>query len=185
MSILKEYQDCNRNLDAKIQVAGFAKESIVDGPGVRFAIFCQGCPHNCKGCHNPGTHEFNEGRSFKVSEIIEAIDKNPILQGVTFSGGEPLCQVESFLALAKEVKVRSLHLVIYTGYTIEELEDRMTKEPALKDLLLLTDILIEGRYVDELRDISLIYRGSKNQRVIDLKEYFKSGKTDTMKNINI
>ncbi|XVG95101.1 anaerobic ribonucleoside-triphosphate reductase activating protein [Eubacteriales bacterium KG127] len=182
---MKEYQDYNNNLDAKIQIAGFAKESIVDGPGIRFAIFCQGCPHNCKGCHNPETHAFDEGNIFKVSEIIQAIDRNPILQGVTFSGGEPLCQVDSFLALAIEVKKRSLHLVIYTGYTIEELESRMIKEPALKELLSLTDILVEGRYIEELRDISLVYRGSKNQRVIDLKEYFKSGKTDTMKNINI
>ncbi len=175
----------NKDNSNEIRVAGFIKESIVDGPGIRFVIFCQGCPHNCKGCHNPSTHSFEGGNLFSPEEIIKAIDENPLLQGVTFSGGEPLCQVDGFLQLAKLVKERGLHLLIYTGYTMEELEERMKSENNLKELLMLTDHLIEGRYVEKKRNISLMYRGSENQRIIDMKDYFTNGEVTPLETISV
>ena len=195
-NILKESRDCSlkqgsediqcteqNNYGEFLRIAGIMKESIVDGPGVRFAIFCQGCPHECAGCHNPSTHSFQEGKIIKISNILKYIDENPLIQGVTFSGGEPLCQVKPFLSLAKEVKNRNLHLLIYTGYTIEELEIRMKKEHELEELLRTADHLIEGRFVQKLRNLSLLYRGSSNQRIIDLNAYFSTGEIIPCENI--
>lgn len=195
-NILKEFHDCSskqgckdiqeteQNNDGKLlRIAGIMKESIVDGPGIRFAIFCQGCPHDCEGCHNPSTHSFQDGEIIKISNILKYIDENPLIQGVTFSGGEPLCQVKPFLSLAKEVKKRNLHLLIYTGYTIEELEIRMKKEHELEELLRTADHLIEGRFVQKLRNLSLLYRGSSNQRIIDLNAYFSTGEIIPCENI--
>lgn len=195
-NILKESRDCSlkqgcgdiqgseQNNDGEfLRIAGIMKESIVDGPGIRFAIFCQGCPHDCEGCHNPSTHSFQDGEIIKISNILKYIDENPLIQGVTFSGGEPLCQVKPFLSLAKEVKNRNLHLLIYTGYTIEELEIRMKKEHELEELLRTADHLIEGRFVQKLRNLSLLYRGSSNQRIIDLNDYFSTGEIIPCENI--
>ena len=195
-NILKESRDCSlkkgcediqcteQNNDGEfLRIAGIMKESIVDGPGIRFAIFCQGCPHDCEGCHNPSTHSFQDGEIVKISNILKYIDENPLIQGVTFSGGEPLCQVKPFLSLAKEVKNRNLHLLIYTGYTIEELEIRMKKEHELEELLRTADHLIEGRFVQKLRNLSLLYRGSSNQRIIDLNAYFSTGEIIPCENI--
>ena len=180
----KDIQETEQNNDGKLlRIAGIMKESIVDGPGIRFAIFCQGCPHDCEGCHNPSTHSFQDGEIVKISNILKYIDENPLIQGVTFSGGEPLCQVKPFLNLAKEIKNRNLHLLIYTGYTIEELEKRMRKEPELEELLRTADHLIEGRFVQKLRNLSLLYRGSSNQRIIDLNEYFLTGEIMPCENI--
>lgn len=174
-----------KDISPQIRVAGFIKESIVDGPGIRFVIFCQGCPHNCKGCHNPSTHSFEGGNLFSPEEIVKTIDENPLLQGVTFSGGEPLCQVDGFLKLGKLVKDRKLHLLIYTGFTIEELEERMKVEDNLRELLMLADHLVEGRYVEKKRNISLMYRGSENQRIIDMEEYFRTGEVVPLETISI
>ena len=180
----KDIQETEQNNDGKLlRIAGIMKESIVDGPGIRFAIFCQGCPHDCEGCHNPSTHSFQDGEIVKISNILKYIDENPLIQGVTFSGGEPLCQVKPFLSLAKEVKKRNLHLLIYTGYTIEELEIRMKKEHELEELLRTADHLIEGRFVQKLRNLSLLYRGSSNQRIIDLNAYFSTGEIIPCENI--
>lgn len=180
----KDIQETEQNNDGKLlRIAGIMKESIVDGPGIRFAIFCQGCPHDCEGCHNPSTHSFQDGEIVKISNILKYIDENPLIQGVTFSGGEPLCQVKPFLSLAKEVKKRNLHLLIYTGYTIEELEIRMKKEHELEELLRIADHLIEGRFVQKLRNLSLLYRGSSNQRIIDLNAYFSTGEIIPCENI--
>lgn len=180
----KDIQETEQNNDGKLlRIAGIMKESIVDGPGIRFAIFCQGCPHDCEGCQNPSTHSFQDGEIVKISNILKYIDENPLIQGVTFSGGEPLCQVKPFLSLAKEVKNRNLHLLIYTGYTIEELEIRMKKEHELEELLRTADHLIEGRFVQKLRNLSLLYRGSSNQRIIDLNAYFSTGEIIPCENI--
>ena len=180
----KDIQETEQNNDGKLlRIAGIMKEAIVDGPGIRFAIFCQGCPHDCEGCHNPSTHSFQDGEIVKISNILKYIDENPLIQGVTFSGGEPLCQVKPFLSLAKEVKKRNLHLLIYTGYTIEELEIRMKKEHELEELLRTADHLIEGRFVQKLRNLSLLYRGSSNQRIIDLNAYFSTGEIIPCENI--
>ncbi|MDD4377897.1 MAG: anaerobic ribonucleoside-triphosphate reductase activating protein [Eubacteriales bacterium] len=158
-----------------LRIAGVVRESIVDGPGIRFVVFCQGCSHNCKGCHNPDTHDFSGGYDCPIGKIIEAIDQNQLISGVTFSGGEPACQPEGFLALAKKIKERNLDIVMFSGYTYEQLLEMGEKNPALIELLQYVDLLIDGKYIQEQRDLTLQFRGSKNQRIIDMNETRKKG----------
>ena len=158
-----------------IRLAGIVRESIVDGPGVRFAIFCQGCPHDCPGCHNPETHDFNGGRNVRIERLLEEIDKDKLLKGVTFSGGEPVCQAEGFAALGEEVKKRGLTITLFSGYTYEQLSEKAEDEPALKKLLSLTDLLIDGPFVQAKKDLTLSFRGSSNQRLIDMNKTRASG----------
>ena len=155
-------------MDGTIRIAGVVRESIVDGPGLRFAVFCQGCPHGCKGCHNVATHDFSGGYDCEMQKILDAIDQNPLLDGVTFSGGEPLCQPEAFYKLGLEIKKRNLNIMTYTGYTYEELIEMGREDHWVEDLLSLTDLLVDGRYVEAERDLTLLFRGSRNQRVIDM-----------------
>ena len=152
----------------QLRLAGVVRESIVDGPGIRFVIFCQGCPHHCEGCHNEPTHDFNGGFDCDTDKILAAIDENPLLDGVTFSGGEPACQPEGFLTLAKEIHKRGLNIIMYSGYTYEELLKLGETDGALADLMDNIDILIDGRYDHTQRDLTLLFRGSKNQRIIDV-----------------
>lgn len=159
-----------------IKIAGVVKESITDGPGIRFAIFSQGCPHHCKGCHNEATWSFEGGVETPVDKILAEIDKDPLLRGVTFSGGEPFSQPEGFLALARKLKNRPLDIVIFTGYRLEELEKLGEENPAIKELLDRTDLLIDGRYIAEKRNLGLRFRGSENQRIIDMNKTRKNGR---------
>lgn len=156
-----------------IRLAGVVRESIVDGPGLRFTVFCQGCPHGCPGCHNPATHQFQGGYDCEISKIVDAVDANPLLDGVTFSGGEPFCQPEAFDNLATELKKRNLNIVAYTGYTYEELT--AMKSEAVNSLLEKVDLLIDGKYVEKERDLTLLFRGSRNQRVIDMNKTRETG----------
>lgn len=152
-----------------LRLAGVVRESIVDGPGFRFTIFCQGCPHKCPDCHNPETWNFEGGKDTSFERILDEIDKNPLLAGVTFSGGEPFCQAEAFSALADEIKKRNLDIVTFTGYTYEELREMAADDSAIGELLEKTDLLIDGPYIKEQRDLTLQFRGSRNQRIIDMK----------------
>lgn len=153
----------------KIRVAGFANDSIVDGPGLRFTIFTQGCNHNCKGCQNPHTHAANEGTLIDVEDIIMKIKKNPLLDGVTISGGEPFLQPEACAELARKVKELNLDVVTYTGFTYEKL---LTSK-ATRELLKYTDVLVDGPFIMEQKSLALLFRGSKNQRLIDVKKSLK------------
>lgn len=153
-----------------IRIAGIVRESIVDGPGIRFVVFSQGCPHRCEGCHNPATHDFSGGYDCNIGKIIAEIDKDPLLSGVTFSGGEPFCQVEEFLALGRLVKERGLHIVAYSGYTLEELQEMAAKEEKMAQLLQLIDILVDGPFVLKEKDLTLPFRGSRNQRLIQMSK---------------
>lgn len=149
-----------------LRIAGTIQDSIVDGPGIRYVIFTQGCPHHCPGCHNPQTHDPAGGREADTEEILSQIWKNPLLSGVTFSGGEPFMQAEGLVPIAEAVKDRQKNLMIYTGYLYEDL--LKMESPAVQRLLLLADILVDGPFVLAERDLTLQYRGSANQRVIDL-----------------
>jgi anaerobic ribonucleoside-triphosphate reductase activating protein len=153
-----------------IRIAGIVRESIVDGPGLRFVIFSQGCPHHCKGCHNESTHDFNGGYDCELTRILEEIDKNPLLSGVTFTGGEPFCRPVEFYKLAVEIKARNLDIVAYSGYTIEELQQMAKKEKAIEELLDIIDYLVDGPFILEERDLTLEFRGSRNQRFIRMSE---------------
>lgn len=155
-----------------INIAGFVNDSITDGPGIRFTIFTQGCPRKCKGCHNPQTQSLTGGTPYKVEQILEKIKNNTLLQGVTFSGGEPLIQAKALIPLATEIKKLGLNIAVYTGYVFEELK---SVDGAL-ELLRLCDVLVDGPFVEEKRDYKLKFKGSNNQRIIDLKQTFSTGK---------
>ncbi len=149
-----------------IKIAGTVDDSIVDGEGYRFTIFTQGCPHNCPGCHNPQTHDINKGKWADADDLIKRIRQNPLLSGVTFSGGEPFLQPLPLIYIAEHVHALNLDLTVYTGYTLEELQNM--HNTAIDKLLSLTDILIDGRFLLEQRDLTLTFRGSRNQRIIDM-----------------
>lgn len=157
-------------MGSDLRISGVEPESIVDGPGFRYVIFTQGCPHGCPGCHNPQTHDFAGGKVANVSAMLEEIAGDPLLQGVTFSGGEPFCQAAPLCAIARAVKGMGKDIVAYSGYTLEELVKLGEREPAVKELLGLCDTLIDGPYLEEKRDLTLQYRGSTNQRIINLRE---------------
>lgn len=159
----------------KIRLAGIIRESIVDGPGIRFVVFSQGCTHGCKGCHNPSSFDINGGYETTINSIVSEIKKNPLLSGVTFSGGDPFLQSKQFSELAREVHKLSLNVITYTGYTIEQLIDGIDENPYWKDLLLQTDTLVDGPFILEKKSLMLRFKGSSNQRVIDPRESLKCG----------
>ncbi len=162
-------------METTVRIAGVIRESIVDGPGIRFVVFTQGCPHHCEGCHNPQSHDFDGGYDCAISKIVTEIEKDPLITGVTFSGGEPFCQPEPLAELAKIVTAKGLNLIIYTGYRVEELLEMGRKQPAILELMGLADLLVDGRFVLAERDLNLLFRGSRNQRVIDAKESLRRG----------
>lgn len=154
---------------ALLKVSGFEEESIVDGPGIRFVVFTQGCPHHCPGCHNPGTHDFHGGEMADTDGIMERFLEDPLLSGMTFSGGEPFCQPEPLCKLAGKVKETGKDVVIFTGYTLEQLE--AMADPSVEKLLGLCDLLVDGPFLESERDLDLVFRGSRNQRILDLSRY--------------
>ena len=149
-----------------IRIAGTVEDSIVDGPGLRFVVFVQGCPHHCEGCHNPETHDFSAGKLTTTDALYEMCMENPLCSGVTFSGGEPFCQAEALVPVAEAVKAMHKHLMIYTGYLYEQL--LKMEESGVQRLLELADVLVDGPFLMAERNLTLQYRGSENQRVIDL-----------------
>lgn len=151
----------------ELRVAGIVKESVVDGPGFRYVIFAQGCNHSCKGCHNPDTHSLDGGYVVDTVSLIEDIKHSKYIDGVTFSGGEPFLQSGPFIHIAEQLKKVNINIVCYTGFTYEELLE--SKDASRIKLLGLIDMLIDGPYMEELRDLGLTYRGSGNQRIIDVK----------------
>lgn len=152
-----------------MRVAGFVKESIVDGVGIRYVIFTQGCRHNCKGCHNKHTHDFNGGYSVDVEDIVEDIKKYKYLDGVTLSGGDPFYQAKECCKLLKILKNElNINIWCYTGFTYEELMG--IKDKYILRMLKHIDVLVDGRYIESLRDLNLRFRGSRNQRLIDVRD---------------
>ena len=148
-----------------LDLSGIVNDSIVDGPGIRATIFCQGCPHHCEGCHNPETWEFGCGTKIPVEDILGIVQTNPLCRGVTFSGGEPFAQAEGFAKLGRLLKKAGYEVASYSGYTFEQL---LTGTPAQRELLETIDILIDGPYLQQERSLELNFRGSKNQRILDV-----------------
>ncbi len=160
----------------KIRIAGTVNDSIVDGEGIRFVVFVQGCIHHCKGCHNPQTHSFDGGVETDTDELLKTILNNPLLDGVTFSGGEPFCQSAPLYELGRRVKEHGLNIVCYTGFTFEQLLEKSKTESDVADLLSIIDVLIDGPFVLEKRNLLLKFRGSENQRIIDLPKSLAEGR---------
>lgn len=160
-----------------LRLAGFETDSIVDGPGVRLTIFVQGCSHCCPGCHNPETHDPLGGREVNLDQLIDLIPgSNNSIDGVTISGGEPFEQAASTAALAAVIVQRGLDLVIYSGYTFEELLAKSLSDPDTRFLLEAGRLLVDGPFILGEKDLTLPYRGSRNQRLIDLPRSLKKGK---------
>lgn len=157
-----------------MRLAGLVNDSIVDGPGIRMAVFAQGCPHGCQGCHNPDSWAFDGGQEADVEHIIQKIDKNPLLDGVTLSGGEPFAQAEAMAQIGRAAKQRGLNVVTFTGYRWEQLTAK-DAPPQWQALLQTTDVLVDGPFVLAQRSLDLTFRGSKNQRIIDVPASLAAG----------
>ena len=150
----------------QIRLAGVEPESIVDGPGYRLAVFVQGCPHHCPGCHNPATHDFSGGTLRDTAEITAMLGANPLVRGVTLTGGEPMMQAAALCEIARAARERGMSVWCYTGYTLEELLKE--QNPDRMRLLALVDVLVDGPYIAHERSLDLLYCGSRNQRLIDM-----------------
>ena len=157
-----------------IKLSGVIPESFVDGPGIRFTIFTQGCPHRCEGCHNPETHEFNAGHEFDIEEVKEWIRELEFQKGVTFSGGDPMFQAKQCAILAKVVHELGMNVWAYTGFTYEQLIDH--GNPDILEFLSEVDVLIDGKFDINKRSLDLEFRGSSNQRVIDVPKSLENHK---------
>lgn len=151
-----------------VQLAGLVEESVVDGPGMRFVIFTQGCKHHCEGCHNPQTHDVKGGQTVTIEYLKEQIDKQQLIRGITFSGGEPFLQAGAMARLARYAKSKNLHTLAYTGYTFEQLYQMSRTDREIADFLSHLDMLVDGPFILAERDITLQFRGSRNQRILDI-----------------
>ncbi len=166
-----------------LRLAGIVPESYVDGPGVRYTVFFQGCPHHCKGCRNSQTWDFFGGTLCSVAELLDNIASakkdNPCLEGVTFSGGEPFCQTHSLVFLAREIKKLHLNLVVFTGYYLEQL----VKLPYALEMLNYVDLLIDGPFLQDKKSLALAFRGSSNQHLYpqkDIQDFLTSLKLESL-----
>lgn len=160
-----------------LRLAGVIEQSLVDGPGLRMAVFTQGCPHHCAGCHNPGTHSFAGGFQADVGALLAAFDENPILAGATLSGGEPLVQAAGLITFARGVKARGKDVWCYTGYVFEDVLVMAGRDEALSRLLRYVDVMVDGRFDAAKKSASLRYRGSSNQRIVNVSASCKKQRT--------
>ena len=146
-----------------MRISQLVQDSIVDGPGLRFVVFTQGCTHACPGCHNPGTHDVAGGMEMSVEGVIAEMQKNPLTDGLTLSGGEPFLQAEDCAKIARVARAGGLNVWCYTGYTLETLKQM----PEAQVLLAEIDVLVDGPFLLAQKDLRLVWRGSENQRVIE------------------
>lgn len=155
-------------MDTQLRIAGIKEDSIVDGPGIRLVVFAQGCRHHCPGCHNPQTHDPEGGYTISISEILDRIARNPLLDGITLSGGDPFEQAEGFARLAEKTRAMGCHVMTYTGYTYETLCSQAPSRPGWQALLKETDLLVDGPFIQDQHNPLLPFRGSANQRIVDV-----------------
>ncbi|WP_445888980.1 anaerobic ribonucleoside-triphosphate reductase activating protein [Desulfurispora sp.] len=166
----------NQNEEIMLRLAGIVEESVVDGPGLRLVVFAQGCPHRCPGCHNPHTWDERGGELVPLAAVLEKVARNPLLQGITLSGGEPFGQAAALAALAAAVRRAGLDVMTYSGYTWEELLEMAGQWPDVHRLLRQTDYLVDGPFVLARRTLHLPFRGSANQRIIDVPASLRAGR---------
>ena len=157
-------------------------DSIVDGEGIRSVIWFQGCSHDCPGCHNPETHDFKGGVEVSLDNVKKQIDELEFQEGVTFSGGDPMMQIEALEELAKYVKEKGMDVWCYTGYTYEQVLDLAKQNIHYMNALKYIDALVDGRFVMDLKSFDVEFRGSSNQRIIDVAKSLKEGKVVKYKN---
>lgn len=157
--------------DREIRLFGIVRESIVDGPGLRFVIFVQGCPHHCHGCHNPASHDPLGGKVTSTLKIWNEIIKNPLITGITFSGGEPFLWASELAQIGESARNAGLDVMTYTGYKYENLVEAARYDKGTKALLSASNYLVDGLYVEEERDLTLKFRGSRNQKIYDITCY--------------
>ena len=151
------------------------QNSIVDGEGLRAVVWAQGCKHNCPGCHNPETHDMLGGIAVDVEDVKRQLRELPFVDGVTFSGGDPMFQAEAFSELAKYAKSIGLNVWCYTGFEFEKLVKIASLDKFVKEFLQNIDVLVDGRFKIEEKSLNLYFRGSKNQRIIDVKKSLMTG----------
>jgi len=163
-------------IKVEMRIAGIIRESVVDGPGMRFVIFAQGCRHGCRGCHNPGTWDPSGGTLIKTEDLLEQVKATKLIKGVTFSGGEPFLQAAPLAWLGQEIRLLGMDIITYTGYTWEELLALSLEDQAVMDLLLVSDYIVDGPFILEEKDLDLPFRGSRNQRFIDVANSLKEGR---------
>ena len=156
-----------------LDLSGIVSDSIVDGPGIRTTVFSQGCPHHCPGCHNPETWEFGCGTAMEEDMNLQIVRSNPLCRGVTFSGGEPFAQAEGFAKLAKLLKAAGYEVASYTGYTFEQLIKGNSHQRALLETI---DILIDGPFLLAEKTLEISFRGSRNQRILDVPASLRAQK---------
>lgn len=159
--------DKKTDKDPKLNLAGIVNDSIVDGPGIRVCIFAQGCAHNCPGCHNPETHSFGTGKDYRVAELVSLVRQNPLVKGVTFSGGDPFYQSAGFYILGKELRALGYEVAAYTGFLWQELIEGTQDQ---KNLLSVLNVLVDGPFIQKLRNLDLPFKGSTNQNFINVQK---------------
>ncbi len=158
-----------------MRIYGVVTDSIVDGPGYRTAIFAQGCPHHCPGCHNPESHDPEGGSEWTLDAVEAKFTGNPLLDGITLTGGEPFQQPAACAELAQRAHAKGLNVWAYTGYLYEKLLEMAKEDEAIRTLLARIDVLVEGPFLLAERSLELLYKGSKNQRIIDLNKTREEG----------
>ncbi len=165
-------------MSSVLRIAGIVNDSIVDGPGMRIAVFTQGCHRHCPGCHNQHTWDPNGGKDCSIDEILQRVDSNPLLSGITITGGEPFEQPEPLIELVKEIKKRQMEVAIFSGGTWDELtKDRSSKQ---FELLSLCDVLVDGAFREDLKSLELKFKGSSNQNTIDIRKSLAAGEVVLM-----
>lgn len=163
-----------------LRVAGIIEESIVDGPGLRFVLFLQGCHTHCKGCQNPQTWDFDGGTLVSAEDILSRVQGDPLVHGITFSGGEPFEQAKALVPLAAELKQRGYHLMAFSGYTFEQL----IRKEGCRELLELLDLLVDGPFIEEEKSLELRFRGSRNQRILNMPASISAGWSPVLDALN-
>ena len=161
--------------DTVLRIADTIQDSIVDGPGFRFVVFTQGCLRHCPECHNPHTWDPNGGKEVTVDSLYKTLASNPLTDGITLSGGEPYLQAAACAELAQRAKAGGFNVWCYSGYTFEEIIEIAKNDDGFKALIEATDVLIDGMFLIEEKSLTLKWRGSQNQRVIDVRKSLENG----------
>ena len=160
--------------------ADLETDSIVNGPGLRAVLWTQGCGHHCEGCQNAQTWDFEGGGLVSIDAVLEAIDELEYQSGLTISGGDPMYQPEACKEIAEYARNKGLNIWVYTGFTYEQILKMAEKKPVYRKFLENTDILVDGKFIQSKRNLSLLFRGSTNQRLIDVQKSLKSGKVELL-----